>query len=118
MRTDWAGLIDAWAVRFFSELDYLKEAATADVFRQQMAKLQGIIVPGVYSDLTTRVVLVTEWVEGEPQPATVLLYGSVRGLLCFSIASNAGDARMCLSLQARSSASPMRRMSGSCATRC
>lgn len=69
MRTDWAGLIDAWSVRFFSELDYEKEAATADLFRQQMSKLQGIVVPGVYSDLTTRVVLVTEWVEGELPPA-------------------------------------------------
>lgn len=63
--TDWAGLIDAWALRFFSELAYETEAATADVFRSQMAKLPGIVVPTVYPNLTTRMVLVTEWVQGE-----------------------------------------------------
>ncbi len=65
MTTDWAGLIDAWALRFFSELAYETEAATADVFRSQMAKLPGIVVPTVYPNLTTRMVLVTEWVQGE-----------------------------------------------------
>jgi predicted unusual protein kinase regulating ubiquinone biosynthesis (AarF/ABC1/UbiB family) len=69
--TDWAGLIDAWALRFFSELAYETEAATADVFRAQMAKLPGIVVPAVYPALTTRMVLVTEWVQGALQLAGV-----------------------------------------------
>lgn len=64
MTTNWADLIDAWSLRFFSELDYEKEAATAELFRDQMSELQGIVVPGVYAELTSREVLVTEWIQG------------------------------------------------------
>jgi predicted unusual protein kinase regulating ubiquinone biosynthesis (AarF/ABC1/UbiB family) len=33
VRTDWASLIDNWAVRFLHEMDYTREAANAALFR-------------------------------------------------------------------------------------
>lgn len=42
--TDWLGVIDNWAVRFFHEMDYMREADTADIFRGHMAPLSGILV--------------------------------------------------------------------------
>jgi hypothetical protein len=41
--TDWAGLIDNWAVRFLHEMDYSREANNALVFKEQMAQLQGAL---------------------------------------------------------------------------
>ncbi|GLI70240.1 hypothetical protein VaNZ11_015086 [Volvox africanus] len=67
MNTDWAAVIDAWAVRFFHELDYRREAANAALFKQQMAAagVEGIMVASVRTDLSTDYVLTTDWVEGE-----------------------------------------------------
>ncbi|GIM09389.1 hypothetical protein Vretimale_13253, partial [Volvox reticuliferus] len=67
MNTDWAAVIDAWAVRFFHELDYRREAANAALFKQQMADagVDGITVAAVRTDLSTDYVLTTDWVEGE-----------------------------------------------------
>lgn len=64
MNTDWVGLIDEWSGRFFAELDYEAEAASAMQFKREMAKLDGIVVPDVFLDLTTPYVLTTAWVEG------------------------------------------------------
>jgi aarF domain-containing kinase len=33
VKTDWASLIDNWAVRFLHEMDYTREAANAALFR-------------------------------------------------------------------------------------
>jgi hypothetical protein len=62
--TDWVGLIDEWAVRFFQELDYEREARNATVFKQQMSHLTGITVAEVYNGLTKHEVLTTAWVQG------------------------------------------------------
>ena len=62
--TDWVGLIDEWALRFFAELDYESEAANAATFKAQMAQLPGITVAEVLPGLSTREVLATEWVQG------------------------------------------------------
>ena len=64
--TDWVGLIDEWALRFFHELDYKREAQNSSVFAQQMAHLEGISVCEVFPELSTRVVLTTAWVQGPP----------------------------------------------------
>ena len=64
INTDWVGLIDEWATRFFQELDYEREARNAAVFRDQMASLGGITVAEVYENLTSREVLTTAWVQG------------------------------------------------------
>lgn len=78
VRTDWAGLIEEWGKRFFAEMDYSAEAASADLFAQQMAGLPGIKVPTVYHELTTERVLTAEWVEGEKLSESVA--GDVRQL--------------------------------------
>ncbi|CAM9549029.1 unnamed protein product, partial [Hapterophycus canaliculatus] len=62
-------LIDSWAVRFMEEMDYTMEANNADRFAEEMAKHESlgsaIKVPAVHRGMTTRYVLVTEWVDGE-----------------------------------------------------
>ena len=63
--TDWVGLIDEWAARFFDELDYRTEAQNALRFAEDMAGLEGITVSVPRLDLTSRSVLTTGWVRGE-----------------------------------------------------
>ncbi|CAL5225145.1 g7925 [Coccomyxa viridis] len=63
--TDWVGLIDEWARRFFHELDYEREARSAMQFKEQMEPLGGITVAPVYTELTSGEVLTTAWVQGE-----------------------------------------------------
>ncbi|CAM9358813.1 unnamed protein product, partial [Phaeothamnion confervicola] len=63
------GLIDSWAVRFLDELDYVKEAANAERFARNLggeeaALGRAIVVPRVLHGMTSRFVLVTQWVEG------------------------------------------------------
>lgn len=64
MRTNWVGLIDEWATRFFHELDYEREAQNGMTFKEQMAGLEGIVVADVYQDLSNKEVLTTVWMEG------------------------------------------------------
>ena len=66
VKSDWVGLINEWAGRFFQELDYEREAASAAVFAGQMADLPGITVPDVLPALTSHTVLTTAWVPGAP----------------------------------------------------
>ena len=65
MTTDWVGLIDEWAARFFEELDYRTEAQNALRFAKQMESLEGITVSIPRLNLTNRGVLTTNWVLGE-----------------------------------------------------
>ncbi len=66
VKSDWVGLINEWAGRFFQELDYEREAASAAVFAGQMADLPGITVPDVLPALTSHTVLTSAWVPGAP----------------------------------------------------
>ena len=66
VKSDWVGLINEWAGRFFQELDYEREAASAAVFAAQMADLPGITVPDVLPALTSHTVLTSAWVAGAP----------------------------------------------------
>ena len=66
MTTDWVGLIDEWAARFFDELDYRTEAQNALKFARQMEGLDGITVSVPRVQLTNRTVLTTDWVQGAP----------------------------------------------------
>ena len=65
--SDWVGLLDEWAARFFDEMEYEREAETQAMFRGQMEVqgllAAGIVVPEVYRAAPQ--VLVTEWIEGE-----------------------------------------------------
>ncbi|CAM9428889.1 unnamed protein product, partial [Phaeothamnion confervicola] len=61
-------VVDNFAGRFVQECDYEQEARNGDRFRREMAASptlgDAIIVPKTYTELTTRYVLITEWVEG------------------------------------------------------
>lgn len=86
LRSDWAAVLDNWAVRFFHEMDYQLEARNAARFARDMRDLKGIKarplarpwrkstndrsmggsqVPRMYDELCSRRVLTGEWVVGE-----------------------------------------------------
>jgi len=65
-RTDYVALLNEWAVGFYTELDFLNEAANQIRLKNLLAKegVTGIYVPNVYEDLCTRRLLVSEWIDG------------------------------------------------------
>ncbi|WIA38859.1 hypothetical protein OEZ86_002136 [Tetradesmus obliquus] len=63
--TDLPALVDEWAASLFKELDYRREAANATRFAQLFAFMPEVVVPTMYSQLTTPRVLVMQWIEGE-----------------------------------------------------
>jgi aarF domain-containing kinase len=65
LNTDLPALIDEWAASLFKELDYRQEARNGIKFKELYDHLEGVYVPKMYSDLTTRRVLVMEWIDGE-----------------------------------------------------
>lgn len=65
LNTDLPLLIDEWAASLFKELDYRQEAENGIRFKELYGHLDGVYVPQMYKDLTTRKVLVMEWIEGE-----------------------------------------------------
>ncbi len=69
LRTDLVGIVDEFGGRLWEELDYVREADNCDKFRQLYAEdTDEIYVPQIYRDLTTRRVLVQEWIEGTKAP--------------------------------------------------
>jgi aarF domain-containing kinase len=79
-------LIDEWAASLFKELDYRQEAQNGIRFKDLYSHLEGVYVPSMYPELTTRKVLVMEWIDGERlhtkgssiDPATVDLSDEIR----------------------------------------
>jgi predicted unusual protein kinase regulating ubiquinone biosynthesis (AarF/ABC1/UbiB family) len=68
LNTDAAGTVDAWGGGFVDELDYIQEAENGKYFmkRIQETPLKDVVLaPDVVDDLTTPIVLVTEWIDGE-----------------------------------------------------
>eukprot|EP01026_Neomeris_dumetosa_P041066 TRINITY_DN33986_c0_g1_i11.p1 TRINITY_DN33986_c0_g1~~TRINITY_DN33986_c0_g1_i11.p1 ORF type:complete len:932 (+),score=126.14 TRINITY_DN33986_c0_g1_i11:322-2796(+) len=63
--TEWQFLVDEWGSRYFQEMDYQKEAVNAQRFNDDIADIEGVFAPKVYTDLCSRKVLVTTWIEGE-----------------------------------------------------
>mmetsp|Transcript_76626 Transcript_76626/g.159422 ORF Transcript_76626/g.159422 Transcript_76626/m.159422 type:complete len:552 (+) Transcript_76626:51-1706(+) len=65
-RIDHVQLVDAWATGTYSELDYIAEAANQEHFRSELARRmpRRVIVPKIDKKLTSRRVLVSEWIEG------------------------------------------------------
>ena len=64
---DLQSVMDDFGVLLYQEIDYVAEAANARRFSELYAEdvaLAGVFVPKVYSELTTRKVLVMEWVDG------------------------------------------------------
>ncbi|KAG1670981.1 hypothetical protein FOA52_014370 [Chlamydomonas sp. UWO 241] len=65
-RADIVALLDEWAARFFDELDYVKEGQSAERFADLFCeRLPQLVVPRTYTQLTSRRVLTSEWIEGE-----------------------------------------------------
>jgi len=64
VNTDLAALVDEWAASLFRELDYSEEADNGVRFKRLYGGLEGVFVPDMRVDLTTRRVLVMEWVDG------------------------------------------------------
>jgi len=65
-RIDHVALLDAWAVGTMRELDYEAEARNQERFRDEIGRCfsSQVYVPAVYRDITTRHVLVSEWIDG------------------------------------------------------
>ena len=82
------GLLDTFAGASLKELDYVNEAANQERFRKDLLHRMGdtVYVPAVHGGLTTRKVLVTEWVDGKQlaksDPAVINALTPV-GVQCF-----------------------------------
>ena len=66
-RTDYVALLNEWAIGFYTELDFMNEARNQDTLRRlllEQEKVADVYVPEVYFELTTRRVLVSEWIDG------------------------------------------------------
>ena len=64
VNTDLPALVDEWAASLFRELDYRREAEAGAEFKRLYGELEGVYVPSMLPELTTRRVLVMEWVDG------------------------------------------------------
>merc|ERR1719183_2794193 len=64
-RTDFIGLLDEFAPRFYGELDYVNECQNGLRFEKIMENITQVKVPQNYPALTSRRVHVAEWVDGE-----------------------------------------------------
>jgi aarF domain-containing kinase len=65
-RTDYVALLNEWAIGFYTELDFLNEAANQRRLRQMFLdkNITNVVVPKVFDEFCTRRVLVSEWVDG------------------------------------------------------
>lgn len=60
-------LLDTFAGASLKELDYINEASNQEEFRKEFLHRMGskVYIPAVHANLTTRKVLVSEWIEGK-----------------------------------------------------
>lgn len=65
-KTDYVALLNEWAIGFYTELDFTNEAANQMRLKSELLEngVKGVYVPEVYQDLSTRRLLVTEWLDG------------------------------------------------------
>lgn len=61
---DWQGTIDEFAATTFDEMDYCKEAANAETFRDNFRKWRDVYVPAIYLSHSSSRVLTMEFIEG------------------------------------------------------
>ncbi|KAF5749304.1 hypothetical protein HS088_TW04G01271 [Tripterygium wilfordii] len=80
--TDLQAVVDEWASSLFREMDYKKEANNGRKFRELYGGIQDVLVPEMYAELTTRRVLVMEWVEGQKLSEVKDLYLVEIGVYC------------------------------------
>ncbi|CAM6103304.1 unnamed protein product [Calypogeia fissa] len=65
LNTDLESIVDEWATSLFKEMDYHLEARNGIRFRKLYGSLPDVIVPEFYSELTSRRVLIMQWLEGQ-----------------------------------------------------
>ena len=89
-RTDYVALLNEWAIGFYTELDFMNEARNQDTLRRlllEQEKVADVYVPEVYFELTTRRVLVSEWIDGvklsECDPSEIRGFGRRCRQECF-----------------------------------
>ncbi|MBI4854823.1 MAG: AarF/ABC1/UbiB kinase family protein [Acidobacteria bacterium] len=61
---EWLRIIDEFAEILFEEMDYFKEVENAEIFRKNFAAWPEIYVPNIYSQYSTRRVIVEEFIDG------------------------------------------------------
>jgi len=81
-------LLDTFARASYLELDYMHEASNLERFQSELVPRMGglVYVPSCERPLTTRKVLVTEWIEGEQlarSPPDVIKRLTAVGVACF-----------------------------------
>ncbi|UPR03133.1 putative UbiB-like protein kinase [Chloropicon primus] len=66
-RTSYVALLNEWAVGFYTELDFMNEAANQIKMRNMLeeSNVKDVYIPEVFTDYCSRYVLVTEWVDGK-----------------------------------------------------
>lgn len=59
-------LLNEWAIGFYTELDFKNEGRNQQRLRDVLIEnnISGVVVPKVFEDLTTRRILVSEWMDG------------------------------------------------------
>lgn len=62
--TNLPGAVDEYSSRLFEELDYKNEVRNITEFRRLYGSLPGIYLPKVYTEYSSKRVLVTEWIDG------------------------------------------------------
>src|SRR5882724_4186646 len=61
---DWLGMLEEFRATILIELDYVQEAQHAAIFRKHFASWRDVYVPRIYPELSTRRVLVMEYITG------------------------------------------------------
>lgn len=67
-RSDLVAIADLFGSQLYKELDYNQEARNCRQFKTLYGEIPGIFVPDVYINLTSKRVLVMEWVDGQKGP--------------------------------------------------
>ncbi|KAL5173527.1 putative aarF domain-containing protein kinase, chloroplastic [Glycine soja] len=80
--TDLQAVVDEWASSLFREMDYNNEASNGIKFRNLYGSIPDVVVPLMYTEYTTRKVLVMEWIEGEKLSEVKDLYLIEVGVYC------------------------------------
>eukprot|EP00468_Gymnochlora_sp_CCMP2014_P013038 CAMPEP_0167751766 /NCGR_PEP_ID=MMETSP0110_2-20121227/6762_1 /TAXON_ID=629695 /ORGANISM="Gymnochlora sp., Strain CCMP2014" /LENGTH=895 /DNA_ID=CAMNT_0007637301 /DNA_START=1562 /DNA_END=4249 /DNA_ORIENTATION=+ len=65
-RTDYVALLNEWAVGFYTELDFMNEGKNQMRLKKLLEDegVKDVYVPEVYSELCSRRILVSEWIDG------------------------------------------------------
>ncbi|KAG5108757.1 hypothetical protein JHK84_045664 [Glycine max] len=81
--TDLQAVVDEWASSLFREMDYNNEASNGIKFSRNLyGSIPDVVVPLMYTEYTTRKVLVMEWIEGEKLSEVKDLYLIEVGVYC------------------------------------